>query len=732
MVLNISEILRIIRKHFIKILALSLLAGMLGALVASLTQTYTCTLGFKYNHEGAAEGLAPDGKSKLDPYELQNPLVVQGALEKMGFTGDGLFTVDGIRENITITKIYSDIDKNVSESAALLGNKYEAPSTEYQMTFTYKASLGDEFGPKMFSNLITEYDKFLLDKYYNPENIIDFAKAVNGSDADYIVLADTMNNSIENIISTLEDLSSEYPNFRSVKTGYTFSALSTMYQNLRDIEYAKFYGNIRAGNLAKDREMVIKSYQARVKELTESLAVSGAIAENYKTELSTFYGPYKEAGLYRQAKAVQENVDSSNTREHEILTDYDVQYHINTYDDIVLSYAKNAKNSAESSRTIDYYNNIINSYATDEVPQEQKDTLLAKNEIIFRNLAALSSKYSRIANETISELYNSKVNSALQYLIIPEATADKPVNLIAVFVTLLVFGAILIGIFIKVVLKDIFDAARKNEPIESREEKIEIDTSDMDDLHRLLYQQYLADFNEFYLVYQPMYATDPADPPHNEVFIRWSSPELGMVSPDKIIDCLSDFGIFKQFNAWIIGSVCRDLAAMQDKEMTLPIVHINCPHSQIDDFALNDIIIEQLSACKIAPKYLCFELNGSDIASSLEDIALLTEMGVNICIDRFEDSDESQEILRVIKPGFIKLSHNILNSDIYASSEEDTKEALELTRKYFSMVITACHENNIKACICGIENKTQDNVVTELGFDYKQGYFYGKPEKLNI
>ncbi len=732
MLINISDIFRIIRKNFIKIAAVSVLFGLIGGAVATLIQTYTCTLSFKYNHEGAAEGLAPDGESKLDPYELQNPLVIQGALERMGYTGDELFTMDEIRQNITINKVVSNLDKDVSESAALLGTKYEAVTTEYEMNFTYDASLGDEFGPKMFSNMITEYDKFFLDEYYNPETVVDFAKTFRESDADYIVIAEAMNNSIENIISTLEDLAANYPNYRSVRTGYTFSALATMYQNLNDIEYAKYYGNIRAGNLAKDREMVIKNYQAKIKELTESMLLSNEISENYKTEITTFYDSYKAAGLYGQAERVQESTDTSNNRDDEILYHYDIDKNLNTYDNIIVNYTDNAGNASDASRTIEYYNAIIGSYETDSVPQSTKETLLAKNEKIFEDLARLSERYSKIANETINELYNSRVNSDLQYLIIPEATEDKPVKLIAVFVMIFTFGLILVIIFLKEFVKKFISTFGSEEEEEIHEEKVEIDTSNMDEMHKLLYEQYLRDFDELYLVYQKMVASNPNDIPHSEVFVRWNSPVLGMVSPPKVLECLSDFGIFKQFNGWVIKSVCRDLAAMKEKNMTLPIVHINCPHSQIEDFALNDIIIEQLRENKIPAKYLCFELNGAYITRSLEDIALLTDMGVNICIDNFEDSEEHQEILKVIKPGYIKLSHNILNSDIYATSESDEREAISAEKKYFSMVIYACHENNIKACVCGIENKTQDKLVSDMGFDYKQGYFYGKPEKLDI
>lgn len=731
--LSLTEMIQILKKYFLQVVALSLVVGLLSGYVVTASQTYTCTLGFKYNHKGSEEGLAPDGESKLNPYEIQNPVVINAALENMGIHEEkDKLSTKGIRQDISISKVVTELDKEVSESAALLGEKYEAAATEYEMKFTYDASLGDEFGPMLFGNIIKEYDKFLLAKYYNKKTIEDFAKVVKDSNADYIVVADSMNGSLEGIISTLEELSGYYPDFRSVATGYTFADLSELYQNLKEIQYAKYYGNVRAGNLAKDREMVIKSYQTKVKDLTEDWELNVKIAEKYKTEIATFYNSYKNAGLYRQAEQVQKNVDTTNNRDQDVLKDIDLDDYTNTYDDIILNYVDRAVRSTNDSHSIDYYNMIINSYINDAVSEETKKVLVEKNEKIMDEIELLSAEYSDIANTTIDELYASKANTDLEYLILPEVTSDKPVLLITVFLMMLTFGLAVIAVFaIEIIKKHVDSDVLSSLKNDKTEKKIEINTEDMDELHQLLYQQYLDDFSEFYLVYQPMISSDSNSPEeHKEVFIRWQSPEIGMVSPGRVINCVSDFGIFKQLNDWIIGTACRDLEAIKAKNKPMPVLHINCPYNQINDFAIVDIIDKNLTKYDIPAEKICLELVGKDVSSAIEDIMLLEEMGIKICIDRFENSEEEREILSVIKPDYIKMSLDILNSDIYATSEEDILEATANMIAYFSDVINKCHSNNIKACICGIEKKSQDSIATKMGFDYKQGYLYGKPERM--
>ena len=261
--------------------------------------------------------------------------------------------------------------------------------------------------PWMFSAIIQEYDEFLLDKYYERDLISDFAQALEGSSADYIDIATYMSERLESIIENLTYLEDEYPDFRSKRTGYSFAELRELYEQLRDVQYAKYYGNIRAGNLAKDPEMVIKGYQTRVKDLTETMGVDQTVADNYKNEITTFYDPYKEAGLYNQANQVQNNVDASNNRDQDVL--YDVEEYINTYDNIILSYTEHASAATDAQHTIEHYNSIIEDFSNDTVSQSEKDRLLEKNQAIFEDILDCSARYSALANQTINEVYYEKI-----------------------------------------------------------------------------------------------------------------------------------------------------------------------------------------------------------------------------------------------------------------------------------------------------------------------------------
>ena len=111
---------------------------------------------------------------------------------------------------------------------------------------------------------------------------------------------------------------------------------------------------------------------------------------------------------------------------------------------------------------------------------------------------------------------------------------------------------------------------------------------------------------------------------------------------------------------------------------------------------------------------------------------LLKEIGVSICIDHFENSVEDTEIISVVEPELVKMSLDILNNDMYATSKDDYMNATMEMINYLCNIIEQCHQKGIKVCVCGIATKTQERAIATLDFDFKQGYYYSKPKELDI
>lgn len=722
-VIQIYDIFKILRKYFTRIVAACLAVGILAYFAVSMNQSYTCTLNFKYNYASALEGFAPDGVSEMDPYELENPAVVQAAINYLG--ADENLRVEGIRSDMSISTIITSLDQEVTESAAVMGEKYEVQPVEYQLSYSYDAALGTNFGPRMFDGIIKAYDEFVISKYYNKEHIADFMKELDDIEVDYLESSDIILGRINDIIEYLDSMANGHPDFRSTRTGYTFADLSSLYQQLRDQQHAKYHGNIRAGHLALDNELTVKNYTAKVHDLMIDHEIYDGVAANYQNQIETFYDSYKAAGLYKQASTVQVSTNSSNNRDQGVFRDYEHDFDqlVNTYDRIVTSYTDNASEAARTEWDIDNYNRIISDFANDTVSASTKERLVAVNDVILSDLAILSNVYSKLANEAIDEFFSDKVSNDIKYLISTDISADKSPMMIAVLAMFLVGGMLVIALILFELIKQFNVAQESSAPIS---------LDSLDHEHRIAYEQYQQGFSEFAMHYQPMLDTKTGNVTHFEAFLRWENKELGSVSPMLILEYYSKLKLIKQLNAWIFDAVCKDIPKISRAlNGALPVIHVNCLYSEIENLGLHEMLIDTIKRHRVNPSSLCIELDGDGIVSCFEDVLLLKDMGLPICIDHFEAKAHENEILQIIEPEYVKMSSDAFSQYHMATTEKDMYFASMNTITYFSEIINKCSKKHISVCICGIENKMQNELISRINFSYKQGYLFGHPAELN-
>lgn len=718
--LSITDLIRILRKHLLTAVAAAFLAAVCTFIGVRLLREYQCTLNFKYNYEGAEQELAPDGVSRLDPYELQNPAVIHAALKEMGLTIGGDTTIEKIRNGMQINKIVTSQDQEVAESAAVMGEKYTFTTTEYQLIFSYKGSMGENYGKMICDGLIHAYDDFLINKYYNKKVIPDFMSNLDGMNVDYMDQADIIDAALTDVISTLTDYAEWYPDFRSKRTGYSFGELASLYSDVQKNLSAKVQGNIRAGNLTRDRELAIKGYTTMVNDLQMSEETNQAIADSYRSQIKTFYDSYKNAGLYSQASSTQASQGYSNNRDGDILRDYDDKFDklINTYDDIVLSYTRSATGASDARRDRLYYETLISRLQQDSVSEADKARLLEKNEAILATMTEMTSEYCAAANASIDELFDQRVAGDVQYLISTDVSTSIPT------LSTMIFAAVATGALV-MMFALFLEIVRKSE--QSQADGASGRTLVPNDReHEAAYQQYKMGFSEFYVVYQQMYAARVGLPPRYEAYVRWNSAELGEVAPGQILRYFGDMNLIMDLNDWIVGTVCRDLPRFAKVLGVTPVIHINCMFSEVADFGMNSILRRRCREANVAPSQLCVEMDGGDIMACLEEIVLMEKMGYQICVDHFENKQQEHEIMSVFKPDCVKLS-----GAIFARQEGDDERAAQArTLAYLHQVQGQCQDNGICLCVSGIEDDVQNNLLSGSQVDYRQGFLFGRPERL--
>ncbi len=101
-------------------------------------------------------------------------------------------------------------------------------------------------------------------------------------------------------------------------------------------------------------------------------------------------------------------------------------------------------------------------------------------------------------------------------------------------------------------------------------------------------------------------------------------------------------------------------------------------------------------------------------------IAQVKEMGVKIAIDDFGTGYSNFERLLDYQPDILKIDGSLIKNI----------ETSTLSRSVVKTVVAFAKEQNIKTVAEYVENETIFRIIKDLGIDYSQGYYFGKPEVL--
>lgn len=428
-----------IKKNQIKIMFIACLIGVLFYKYTSNNmQSYTARVMIEYTGQKAAQGYNPDG-TKIDVSEIYQPVVMQRALDSIGYKGE----IDNIRKSIEVDELVSDDEYNVYDSKVKLGEDYEIIPTRYVISLVVSDGGQQNDAFNILNAIISEYTKYYAENHVNTstlqvgldENIVD------AQYYDYIETAEMIDDTVESTLQTLSSKIGYDDTFRQQLTGYSFTDLYRQLSLLRSCKNESLMAEILQTKATKDRQLLIQKYQQRNRQLSIESGVNSKQIEDIQEIMSEYVEKMKD----------QSNVNlDSDYILNEIYSKYDGtgswQHSVDQttqYDDLINKYVQ----------TSDSYNNDVIDYAYNEyVIQtfQQTDETAGSNIVemiksteddIITELNELLS----IANDT-NEEFNSYLGAQnIAVIQNVQTQAKMPLKKLTILVIILQFLAILIG-----------------------------------------------------------------------------------------------------------------------------------------------------------------------------------------------------------------------------------------------------------------------------------------------
>ncbi len=225
---------------------------------------------------------------------------------------------------------------------------------------------------------------------------------------------------------------------------------------------------------------------------------------------------------------------------------------------------------------------------------------------------------------------------------------------------------------------------------------------------------------QLFLVYQPQVDLSSREVIGAEALLRWQHPELGVISPDRIIPLAEETGLIIPIGEWVLQTACAQARQWREKYANFNIA-VNLSSLQLQHEGIVATIRATLKNTGLPPQCLELELTESVIMQENEasqtTLNELRALGVKLAVDDFGTGYSSLAYLRRLPIDKLKIDRSFIE-DLH----EDAN-ALAIA----SSVIALGKTLQLHVIAEGIENEQQQQILQSQGCDSGQGYLYSRP-----
>ncbi len=231
--------------------------------------------------------------------------------------------------------------------------------------------------------------------------------------------------------------------------------------------------------------------------------------------------------------------------------------------------------------------------------------------------------------------------------------------------------------------------------------------------------------DEFELHYQPICSLATNHIAGYEALIRWRHPSMGLVSPLDFLWVAEQTGQIREVGLWTLERACHDWPILRKTTIfDMPFVSVNMSPSQLTGESFVEDVKSIISRNKMTPTELKLELTEKVIINNpevaLQLLMQLTELGSTLAIDDFGTGHSSLETLDRYPIGTLKVDR-YFTSSMLASAQSG---------EIVSSSIRLAHSLGMDVVAEGIESDDVRRKLLELGCNFGQGWFFGRPAEL--
>ena len=349
------DILRYLRRFFALVLAVTMAGTVVVYWYCKNNQTYTASVNIKYLHDGIKDGFAPDGTA-MNVDEIYSSKVISQAMESLGLQSG----INLVRSHCTVEELIPDDQKALQEALIDKGEESTYFPDEYKVTLVVDGSLGASYARRVLDAIVSSYSTIYTEEYVELPLTMNPSSGLLNSGYDYYECVDVLSSDTTEVLNYLEDKKTNYPNFRSSVTGYSYEDLYDIYKMLYDYEIPSLYANVMTGPQVRNADKLCRNLTQSI----ESSVQNEQVYQEREAYLSGLIQNYSE-----------KNRDLINYHYHNDANDSGTDYILKnveayddnqskqiTYDSLILEYVEIDKTLRSSAIRRAYTQQLLDTF----------------------------------------------------------------------------------------------------------------------------------------------------------------------------------------------------------------------------------------------------------------------------------------------------------------------------------------------------------------------------------
>ena len=222
------------------------------------------------------------------------------------------------------------------------------------------------------------------------------------------------------------------------------------------------------------------------------------------------------------------------------------------------------------------------------------------------------------------------------------------------------------------------------------------------------------------LYYQPQISTTNGEVIGMEALLRWEDPDYGYISPSEFVPIAETMGVMPAMGRWVAKEAFKQIAEWNEKYDGKYVIGINVSPAQLQEEKFITDFIEDMKALKVKPEWIDVELTEgialNGIVNITDIIDKLKNQGLSVSVDDFGTGYAAFANMINFRFNRLKIAKELIDQIVINNN----------ARVIVASIIEMAKGLKLDVIAEGVEEKSQADMLTEMGCTQIQGFYYGK------